>query len=50
MARAAIPLQAESGVSVLELRKGGNQMTAAAVLKRKLRNFPSANLSLRIGS
>jgi hypothetical protein len=30
------------------LRKGGNQMAEA--LKRKLRGFPSGNLSLRIGS
>jgi hypothetical protein len=32
---------------VLSLRKGGNRMSAVD-LKKKLRNFPSANLTIRV--
>jgi hypothetical protein len=38
---------ADSGVSP-QLRKGGKPMVD--ILKRKLRGFPTGNLSLRIGS
>jgi hypothetical protein len=49
MARRRAQTEIESGVTVLKLRKGGKTM-AAVTLKRKLRGFPTGNLSLRISA
>ena len=45
---AATPRTAETeiGVTVLLLRKGGTHMTAA-ILKQKLRGFPTGNLAVK---
>ena len=38
--------ETEIGVTVLLLRKGGTQMTAA-LLKKKLRGFPTGSLAVK---
>ena len=47
MAREADFAEIEIGVYCPPLRKGGKQMTAAS-LKRKLRGFPTGNLSILV--
>jgi hypothetical protein len=46
MARATADAETESGVSVLHCGKAANKLTAA-LLKKKLRGFPTGNLSIK---
>jgi hypothetical protein len=48
MANAADLADIETGVIVLNLRKGGKTMSAVSLLKRKLRGYPVGSLSVRV--
>jgi hypothetical protein len=48
MAREADSAEIEIGVYCPPLRKGGNNMSAASILKRKLRGYPVGSLSVRV--